>query len=79
MMTSSRDRTSTVRKMWWVGNVTSSKEEAEAQPMGQGAPLTKKQEDREAKVIGMLHMLEMLEPVKIKNSHPAFWLHQFND
>lgn len=68
MMSSSRDRTSTVRRMWWVGNVTSSKEEGEAEPMGQGAPSTKKQEDRGAKVIGILHILKMLEPVK--NSHP---------
>lgn len=42
---SSRDRTSTVGRMCWLGDVT--KEEGEAEPRGQGAPSTKKQEDRE--------------------------------
>lgn len=48
-----------------MGNV-SSKEEGEAESMGQGAPSTKKQEDRGAKAIGILHMLKMLEPVNRK-------------
>lgn len=45
MMSSSRDRTSTVGRMWWLGDVTSSEEEGEAEPGGQGAPSTKKQEE----------------------------------
>lgn len=66
-MSSSRDRTSTVRRMWLVGNGTSSKEEGEAEPRGQRAPSTKKQEGGGwAKVTGRLHMLKMLEPVKRK-------------
>ena len=65
-MISSRDRTSTVRTMWWVGNLTSSREEGEAEPVGQGAPSTKKQEDRGAKVISILAMFNMLEPVRRK-------------
>lgn len=32
MMSSSRDRTSTVGRMWWLGDVTSSEEEGEAEP-----------------------------------------------
>lgn len=31
-MSSSRDRTSTVGRMWWLGDVTSSEEEGEAEP-----------------------------------------------
>lgn len=45
MMSSSRDTTSTVGRTWWSWDVTSSKEEGEAEPRGQGAPSTKKQED----------------------------------
>lgn len=41
MMSSSRDRTSTVGRMWLLGDVTSSEEEGEAEPGGQGAPSTK--------------------------------------
>lgn len=44
-MSTSRDRTSTVGRMWWLGDVTSSKEEGEAVQGGQGAPSTKKQEE----------------------------------
>lgn len=46
MMSSSRDRTSTVGRTCRLLDVTSSKEEGEAEPGGQGAPSTKKQEDR---------------------------------
>ena len=44
-MSTSRDRTSTVVRMWLLGDVTSSKEEGEAAQGGQGAPSTKKQEE----------------------------------
>lgn len=71
MMSSSRDRTSTVRMMWWGGNVSSSKEEGEAKPMGQGAPSRKKQEDRGAEAISVPHTLKMLEPVKRKIITPS--------
>lgn len=58
MMSSSRDRTSTVGRTCWLLDVTSSKEEGEAERRGQGAPSTKKQEDRGegGKVIGILHV-----------------------
>lgn len=66
-MSSSRDRTSTVRRMWLVGNGTSSKEEGEAERRGQRAPSTKKQEGGGwAKVTGRLHVFKVLEPVKRK-------------
>ena len=44
MKSSSRDRTSTVGRMCWLGMVTSSEEEGEAEPGGQGAPSTKRKE-----------------------------------
>lgn len=46
MMSSSRDRTSTMGRTCLLLDATSSKEEGEAEPRGQGAPSTKKQEDR---------------------------------
>lgn len=46
MMSSSRDRTSTVGMTCRLLDATSSKEGGEAEPRGQGAPSTKKQEDR---------------------------------
>lgn len=45
MMSSSRDRTSTVGRMCWLGVVTSSEEKGEAEPGGQGAPSTKRKEE----------------------------------
>lgn len=62
MMISSRDRTSTVGRMWLLGDVTSS-EEGEAEPgvRGQGAPSTKKQEEgSKASRVYCMHMLHML-------------------
>lgn len=64
-MSSSRDRTSTVRMMWWVGNVTSSKEEGEAEPMG-------RQRSRKNGGQGHRHTAHVKNAwaSKKKNSHP---------
>lgn len=43
MMSSSRDRTSTVGRMCWLGVVTSSEEEGEAEPGGSGSTVNKEE------------------------------------
>lgn len=45
MMSSSRDRTSTVGRMWWLGEETSSEEEGEAEPGVREHRQQKKQEE----------------------------------